>query len=46
MTKDLAICALNNNNPPREKYVNTQHFIEKVNEYLTKKISKRITPKF
>lgn len=34
MTKDLAICVYEVNNPPREKYLNTEQFIDKVAEYL------------
>jgi isocitrate dehydrogenase len=36
MTKDLAICVYETNNPPREKYLNTEQFIDKVAEYVTK----------
>lgn len=38
MTKDLAICAYNDNNPPRDKYLNTEEFIVKVGEYCLKSL--------
>jgi len=38
MTKDLAICALGTNTPPRDKYLNTLEFIQKVAEYLKKNL--------
>jgi hypothetical protein len=34
MTKDLAICVLDTNNVPREKYCTTIEFIQKVSEQL------------
>lgn len=34
MTKDLAICVHNNNNPDRSLWLNTFEFIDKVAEYL------------
>jgi isocitrate dehydrogenase len=35
MTKDLAICVYDTNNVPRDKYLNTEDFIEKCAEYVT-----------
>jgi len=40
MTKDLAICVLGVNNPPRNKWLTTQEFIEKCADFLIKKLSK------
>ena len=40
MTKDLAICAMGTNSVPRDKYLNTQQFIDKVAENLTKNLKK------
>lgn len=40
MTKDLAICSLGTNNVPRDKYLNTQEFIDKVAEVLKKNLAK------
>jgi len=40
MTKDLAICIAGTTNVSRDKYVNTQEFIEKVSENLKAKLSK------
>lgn len=37
MTKDLAITALGTNTPPRNKYLNTEEFIDKVAENFNKK---------
>jgi len=34
MTKDLAILAFNTNEPPRDKWLNTEQFIDKVAENL------------
>jgi len=39
MTKDLAICVLNSTNVPRDKYLNTLEFIQKVAEGLRKNLS-------
>ena len=39
MTKDLAICVHNTNNPDRSLFVNTEEFIDKVAEYLIKNIN-------
>jgi len=38
MTKDLAICVLGNNNPPRDKWLTTQEFIDKCAEFLRNKL--------
>ena len=35
MTKDLAICVYEVNNPPKDKYLNTEGFIDKVASYLS-----------
>ena len=40
MTKDLAICVYDVNNPPREKYLNTEEFIDKVASYLDDSLKK------
>jgi isocitrate dehydrogenase len=40
MTKDLAICVVGSNDVKRDKYVNTQEFIEKVGENLKVKLTK------
>jgi len=40
MTKDLAISAFDTNNPPREKWLNTEEFINKIAEELKKRLSK------
>eukprot|EP01017_Pseudomicrothorax_dubius_P042183 TRINITY_DN684_c0_g1_i1.p1 TRINITY_DN684_c0_g1~~TRINITY_DN684_c0_g1_i1.p1 ORF type:complete len:415 (+),score=144.79 TRINITY_DN684_c0_g1_i1:130-1374(+) len=40
MTKDLAICVHNTNTPPRDKYLNTEEFIDKVAENLRAKLTK------
>jgi len=40
MTKDLTICVLGVNNPPRDKWLTTQEFIDKCAEYLLKKLKK------
>ena len=37
MTKDLAICIHNTNNPSRDKYLNTLEFIQAVGKRLNKK---------
>jgi len=39
MTKDLAICVHNTNNPERSLWLNTEEFIDKVAEYLLKNIN-------
>jgi isocitrate dehydrogenase len=38
MTKDLAICAYDTNSPPREKYLSTEEFIDKVAEIFKSKL--------
>jgi isocitrate dehydrogenase len=40
MTKDLAICALGTNSPPRDKWLNTFDFIKKVRSYLETALKK------
>jgi len=40
MTKDLAICIEGSMDVKRDKYVNTQEFIEKVGENLKVKLAK------
>lgn len=40
MTKDLAICVLDTNNVPREKYCTTLEFIQKVAEQLRANLKK------
>ena len=40
MTKDLTICVMGTNNPPKDKYLNTLDFILKVAEYLKKNLQK------
>lgn len=44
MTKDLAILVLGSEKVPRDKYVNTEEFIDKVADLLRKKLNKP-TPK-
>jgi len=39
MTKDLAIQVNNTNNPSRDKYLNTEQFIDKLAENLRKKLA-------
>jgi len=39
MTKDLAIQVHNTNNPSRDKYLNTEQFIDKLAENLRKKLA-------
>jgi isocitrate dehydrogenase len=39
MTKDLAICVHNTNNPDRSLWLNTEEFIEKCAEYLVKNLN-------
>lgn len=39
MTKDLAICVHNINNPERSKWLNTEEFIEKCSEYLLRNLN-------
>jgi len=39
MTKDLAICVYNTNTPPRDKWLTTEEFIDKVAANLRKKIN-------
>jgi isocitrate dehydrogenase len=39
MTKDLAICVYDNNSPPRDKWLNTEEFIEKCSEYVAKALN-------
>ena len=38
MTKDLAICAYNDQNPQNNKYLNTEEFILKVKSYLNNRL--------
>jgi len=40
MTKDLAICVYDDNNPDRSKWLNTEQFIDKCAEYLLKNLLK------
>lgn len=40
MTKDLAICVAGTNDVPREKYLNTKEFIQKVAQELKGKLPK------
>jgi len=40
LTKDLAIIVANNNNPPKNSYVNTGDFIDKIAERLEKNLGK------
>jgi len=40
MTKDLSICVLGKNEVPRESWLTTQAFIDKVADYLTKSLKK------
>jgi isocitrate dehydrogenase len=46
MTKDLAICAHNTNNPDRKLFLNTEEFIDKCGEYLEANLSKNNYGKF
>jgi len=39
MTKDLAICVYETNSPPRDKWLNTEQFIDKVADYLRKALN-------
>ena len=34
MTKDLAICVYDTNSPPRDKWLTTEEFIDKIADYL------------
>jgi len=34
MTKDLAICVVGSNEVPRDKYMNTEEFMDKLSENL------------
>jgi hypothetical protein len=38
MTKDLAICVVGSNDVPRDKYLNTEEFMNKVAENLAAKL--------
>ena len=40
MTKDLAICVAGTNDVPRDKYMTTQEFMNKLDENLKKKLGK------
>jgi len=40
MTKDLAIIVHNTNDVPRDKYLNSEEFLDKVAETLRKKLHK------
>lgn len=39
MTKDLAICVIGSNDVPKDKYLDTEKFIDKVAENLVKKLN-------
>ena len=40
MTKDLAICVEGTTNVPREKYLNTEDFMQKITDCLKAKMTK------
>jgi hypothetical protein len=40
MTKDLAICVVGSNDVPRDKYLNTEDFMNKLAENLEAKLKK------
>jgi hypothetical protein len=40
MTKDLAICVVGSNEVPRDKYLNTEDFMNKLAENLEAKLKK------